>query len=74
MNDNMWCVARVDYSVGQTGIGYLDSVGLFGLVWACKMKDLPTIAEVRQTNGFVCPDNDLVIIRPDRSVKMIDEA
>lgn len=62
----MWSIARVDCEQG--------SRGLFGLVWVPRMRDLPSFAEIRQESGFVCPTDDLVALRPDGTVKAIDEA
>ena len=70
----MWSIARIDYEQGKTESPFLNSRGLFELVWAYRMRDLPSFAEIRQESGFVCSADDLVILRPDGTVKTINEA
>ena len=70
----MWSIARIDYEKGRTESPSLNACGLFGLVWAHRMRDLPSFAEIRQESGFVGPADDLIILRPDGTVKAIDEA
>ena len=70
----MWSIARIDYEKGKTESPYLNSRGLFGLVWAPRMRDLPSFAEIRQESSFVGPTDDLAMLRPDGMVKTISEA
>lgn len=46
----------------------------YEVVAADRMCDLPSFEEVRETSGFVGPDDDLVMVRPDGSVKAEDSA
>ncbi len=55
----MWRIARDDTKYGE---------GFFALVWAYRKRDLPTLAEVRATSGFVGPNDRLVILRPDSTI------
>jgi len=70
----MWCIARIDYQEGSTCSPFLNSRGLFGLVWAYLLKDLPSFKELRRISGFVSPTDDLVLLRPDGTVKTVNEA
>lgn len=70
----MWSIARMDYEEGKTQSPYLNSRGMFELVWAPRMRDLPSFAKIRQESGFVGPADDLIMLRPDGTVKAIDEA
>lgn len=70
----MWSIARVDYKLGKTESPFLNSLGLFGIVWASRKKDLPAFQEIRQNSGFCCPSDDLVLIGPDGHIRVIDEA
>jgi hypothetical protein len=64
----MWSISRVDAPER------LSERNLFGLVWAPRMKDLPSFGHLRETSGFVAPHDTLVMERPDGSIKMVDEA
>jgi hypothetical protein len=74
----MWCIARVDAPTIEemhtsTWAGtFLVEPGLFGLVWAPRMRDLPDFNEVRTDSGFCRPQDDLVMLRPDGTVKTVD--
>ena len=57
----MWCIARID-NLNE----------YFGLVWAYRLRDLPSFDEVRRTSGFVGPNDKLAILRPDGSIKSLD--
>lgn len=70
----MWQIARIDYQLGKTESPFLNSLGLFGLIWGYRKRDLPAFEEVRKTSGFVGPNDDLVLIGPDGKVRIIDEA
>lgn len=74
----MWCIARVDAPTidemytSTWARTFLVEPGLFGLVWAARMRDLPSFEEVRARSGFCRPQDDLVMLRPDRTVKKVD--
>jgi len=75
----MWCIARVDlpapeYATNPPYSSFLAAPGLFGLVWAARMRDLPSFSEVRRGSGFVRDCDDLVMLRPDGTVKKINES
>ena len=55
----MWRIARDDRNFGE---------GFFALVWASRKRDLPTMAEVRATSGFVGPNDKLVVLRPNSTI------
>ena len=77
----MWCIARVDSPTIEEMKGcstwagtLLVEPGLFGLVWAPRMRDLPDFNQVRTESGFCRPTDDLVMLRPDGTVKKVDSA
>lgn len=70
----MWQIARIDYKIGKTESSLLNSLGLFGLVWSYRKRDLPSFKELRKTNGFIAPKDDLALVRPDGKIRQVNEA
>lgn len=67
----MWCIARVEEVVPQP-----PDDEFFGLVWCSSYRALKDHIEAcggaegfRRQNGFVAPGDQLVVLRPDGSVK-----